>query len=109
MVGPSHADPHTTFITSIASASNSPYRIPHLTVDSFALSLRIVERPDSLPVAFSPYAAATESADTSRVWHDWSPVPAMLFNFTTRLGLPAPNPPTQHTEMLRYRQHKTQK
>src|SRR3546814_19345691 len=75
MVGPSHADPHTTFINSIASASNSPYRIPHLTVDSFALSLRIVERTDSFSFAFSRYAAAPEFDETFRVWHAWSPVP----------------------------------
>src|SRR3546814_4496864 len=84
MVGPSHADPHTTFINSIASASNSPYRIPHLTVDSFALSLRIVERTDSFSFAFSRYAAAPEFDETFRVWHDWSPVPPMLFHVATR-------------------------
>ena len=103
MVGPSHADPHTTFINSIASASNSPYRIPHLTVDSFALSLRIVERTDSFSFAFSRYAAAPEFDETFRVWHDWSPVPPMLFHIATRVGWNETTAAKPLIEMLRLR------
>ena len=86
MVGPSPADPHTPFMNSVASVSNSPYSVPHLIVDSFALSLRIVERTDSFSFAFSRYAAAPEFDETFRVWHDWAPVPPLPFHIATRIG-----------------------
>lgn len=86
MVGPSPADPHRQLMNNLANACNSPYSVPHLVVDSFSLSLRIVERTDAFSFAFSRYAAAPEFDETFRVWHDWEPVPPLPFHIATRTG-----------------------
>src|SRR3546814_15362108 len=62
-------------MNNLANACNAPYSVPHLVVDSFSLSLRIVERTDAFSFAFSRYAAAPEFDETFRVWHGWEPVP----------------------------------
>ncbi|HEX2814579.1 MAG TPA: LysR family transcriptional regulator [Sphingopyxis sp.] len=86
MVGPSPADPHRQLMNNLANACNAPYSVPHLVVDSFSLSLRIVERTDAFSFAFSRYAAAPEFDETFRVWHGWEPVPPLPFHIATRTG-----------------------
>src|SRR3546814_15101673 len=62
MVGPSPADPHRQLMNNLANACNAPYSVPHPVVDSFSLSLRIVEHPDAFSFAFLPYSPPPEFA-----------------------------------------------
>src|SRR3546814_9796536 len=73
-------------MNNLSNAFNAPYSVPHLVVDSFSLSLRIVERTDAFSFAFSRYAAAPEFDETFRVWHGWEPVPPLPFHIATRTG-----------------------
>lgn len=91
MVGPSEAEPHQLLLNQMAASCNSPFSIPHLLVDSFSMSLRIVERTDAFSFAFSRYTNLESFESTFRVWRDWEPVPPVPLHVVTRTGwLPTP-------------------
>src|SRR3546814_6378119 len=53
MVGPSPADPHRQLMNNLENACNAPSSVPHIVVERFSLSLRIVERPHAFSFPFS--------------------------------------------------------
>lgn len=86
MVGPSPAEPHRVLMNKMAAESGSPFAVPHLVVDSFSLSLHVVEQTDAFSFAFSRYASAARFEALFRVWRDWQPVPPLPLHIANRAG-----------------------
>lgn len=86
MAGPSAAEPHRAFFDRLSIDYKFPYAVPHLVIDSFSLTLRIVERTDAFSFVFSSYAASPEFQDKFLSWRGWTPFPPLPISLAYRKG-----------------------
>lgn len=92
IVAPGPSEPHATLIRKLAKENASPFVQPHIVLDSFTVTQRVVEQTDAISIVFSVPAQSKSFRARFRSWPqsdvlptgtisvarrtDWQPTPA---------------------------------